>query len=334
MQFRWNGVSERDMDLLFLEEFALNEDFLNLFLQKTGNAELFSYQIVSEEVSLTDAVLGESDLTIVLEKDGRNVALLIENKIHAIARPRQYERYVERGEKGVREEQYSAFYVFLIAPAEYMKNNSSAAKYPLKVTYEECRELFIASTTVRNQLKYQQLSAAIEQARRPYTKIVDAASTAFWGKYVCYLHTHYPDIELKSKVKEKSKNGDWPTYKTSLDLKPVYIHHKMKMRGVEYSYIDLTFNGLAAHREELKALLKDMLGEQYAPQFGIHKAGNSAVLRLVAPKYLDWQIPFEEQIDVVEDHLRLVALLCETAKQIDRERLSAFYAVVAPEKLK
>ena len=106
------------------------------------------------------------------------------------------------------------------------------------------------------------------------------------------------------------------------------------MRGVEYSYIDLTFNGLAAHREELKALLKDMLGEQYAPQFGIHKAGNSAVLRLIAPKYLDWQIPFEEQIDVVEDHLRLVALLCETAKQIGRERLSAFYTVAAPEKLK
>lgn len=93
-------------------------------------------------------------------------------------------------------------------------------------------------------------------------------------------------------------------------------------------------HGLAAHREELKALLKDMLGEQYVSQFGIHKAGNSAVLRLVAPKYLDWQIPFEEQIDVVEDHLRLVALLCETAKQIDRERLIAFYAVAAPEKLK
>lgn len=224
--------------------------------------------------------------------------------------------------------------MFLIAPADYLKNNSSAAKYPLKVTYEECRELFIAPTTVRNQLKYQQLSAAIEQAHRPYTKIVDAASTAFWSKYVCYLHTHYPDIALKSKVKEKSKNGDWPTYKTSLDLKPVYIHHKMKMRGVEYSYIDLTFNGLAAHREELKVLLKDMLGEQYVPQFGIHKAGNSAVLRLVASKYLDWQIPFDEQIDVVEDHLRLVSLLCETAKQIDRERLIAFYAVAAPEKLK
>lgn len=42
----------------------------------------------------------------------------------------------------------------------------------------------------------------------------------------------------------------------------------------------------------------------------------------------------KEQIDVVEDHLRLVALLCETAKQIDRERLIAFYAVAAPEKLK
>ena len=91
MQFQWHGVSERDMDLLFLEDFALNEDFLNLFLQKIGNTELFSYKIVSEEVSLADAALGESDLTIVLEKDGRNVALLIENKIHAIAQPRQYE---------------------------------------------------------------------------------------------------------------------------------------------------------------------------------------------------------------------------------------------------
>ena len=334
VQFRWNGISERDMDLLFLEEFALNKDFVSLFLQKTGNTELFSYKIISEEISLTDAALGESDLTIVLEKDGHKVALLVEDKIHATAQPRQYERYVERGEKGVREKIYDAFYIFLIAPEEYIKNNSSAAKYPLKVTYEECQKLFAEPITVRNQLRYQQFSEAIKQAHRPYNKIVDTVSTVFWSKYVCYLHTHYPNIELRSKVKEKSKNGDWPTYKTSLDLKPVYIHHKMNMRGVEYSYIDLTFNGLAAHREELKGLLKDMLREQYIPQFGIHKAGNSAVLRLVAPKCLDWQIPFEEQIATVEEHLYLVSLMCETAKRIDRERLIALYEEAAPEKIR
>lgn len=334
MEFRFNGVSERDMDLLFLEEFAVNRNFLKLFLSKIVDINLSGYEVVSEEASYVDAALGESDLTIVLEKCGHRIALLIEDKINAIAQPRQYERYVKRGEKGIQTNLYDVFYVFLIAPAKYIEGNNSAEKYPLKVTYEECQALFISCADVRVQLKCQQLAAAIEQSHKPYTKIVDAASTEFWRQYVRYMQTHYPDLELKSNVIEKSKNGDWPTYKTNLDMKSVYIHHKMKMKGVEYSYIDLTFNGLAEYREQLKALLKDILGKGYDPRFGIHLAGKSAVLRLIAPKYLDCQVPFEEQINRVEEHLQLISKLCETAKQIDKERLMAFYAEVAPGQIK
>jgi hypothetical protein len=334
MEFRFNGVSERDMDLLFLEEFAVNKDFRDLFIRQIQDFDLSDYEIVSEELSFVDAALGESDLTIVLENKGYKVALLIEDKINAVAQPRQYERYVERGNKGVQEKLYHTFYVFLIAPAEYFAGNESAQKYPLKVTYEECRDLFLNSTDARSELKYQQLTEAIELGHKPYSKIVDEVSTTFWDGYVRYMQTHYPDIELKSKVREKSKNGDWPTYKTNLDMKTVYIHHKMKMKGVEYSNIDLTFNGLAEHREQLKELLKDMLGEHYDPQFGVHKAGKSAVLRLVAPKCLDWQVPFEKQIDTVEEHLRLVSKLCEAAKWIDKERMIAFYTEGTLEKLK
>ena len=157
---------------------------------------------------------------------------------------------------------------------------------------------------------------------------MDEKSTAFWDSYVHYMHTHYPDIELKSKVREKSKGGDWPTYGTSLDMKTVYIHHKMKMKDVEYSNIDLTFNGLAEHREDLKVLLQGMLGDQYDPHFGVHRAGKSAVLRLVAPKYLDWQRPFENQKDIVEVHLSMVDKLRKAASCIDKKRLLEFYESV------
>lgn len=334
MQFRFNGVSERDMDLLFLEEFAVSKDFLSLFVRKIKDRNLANYKVVSEEVSFVDAALGESDLTIILENNEHKVAFLIEDKINAVAQPRQYERYVERGKKGVQEKIYDLFYVFLLAPAKYFDDNDSAVKYPLKVTYEECRELFGSCTDARSKLKYQQITEAIEQGHKPYTKIVDTTSTSFWAGYVHYMQTHYPDIELKSKVREKSKNGDWPTYKTSLDMKSVYIHHKMKMKGVDFSNIDLTFNGLAEHREQLKKLLKEMLGDRYSPLFGVHKAGKSAVLRLVAPKCLDWQVPFEEQLDTVEEHLNLVSMQCNIASQMDKERLLAFYAEFAPEKLK
>ncbi len=332
MNFRFNGVSERDMDLLFLEEFAVNKDFCNLFIQKVRDIDLADYEIISAEVSYVDGT-GESDLTIIFESKGHKVAFLIEDKINAVAQPRQYERYVKRGGEGVQKRIYDAFYVFLIAPAGYIKGNDSAEKYPRKVTYEECRELFSARADARSELKYHQLTKAIEQGHKPYSKIVDEVSTSFWDSYVRYMHTNYPDIGLKSNVKEKSKSGAWPEYETSLDMKAVYIHHKMKMKGVDYSYIDLTFSGLAEHREELKALLKEMLGDRYEPQFGIHKAGKSAVLRLVTQKCLDWQVPFEEQISAVEEHLHLISKLCEVANAIDRERLTAFYRAVAPEKI-
>ena len=85
MMFRFNGVSERDMDLLFLEEFAVNKDFRDLFIQQIQDFDLNGYEIVSEELSFVDAALGESDLTIVLENKGHKVALLIEDKINAVA---------------------------------------------------------------------------------------------------------------------------------------------------------------------------------------------------------------------------------------------------------
>lgn len=334
MEFRFNDVSERDMDLLFMEEFAVNREFLNLFIKKIKDADLGDYEIISEEVSYVEADLGESDLTVVLSREGHRVALLIEDKINAIAQPRQYERYVERGKRGVEEHRYDSFYVFLIAPEKYLENNSLALEYPLHVTYEECRALFEYKIDARSNLKYRQLDKAIETGHRPYNKIVDATATRFWESYVRYMQTYYPDIALKSEVKAKSKNGDWPTYQTVLDMKTVYIHHKMKMKGVSYSYIDLTFNGLAEHRERLKEMLHQMLGKHYDPLFGVHKAGKSAVLRIVASKSLDWQVPFEEQIDIVREHLELVSKLCEVAKRIDKSSLVAFYEDVASKKLK
>lgn len=322
MKFQFNTIYERDMDLLFLEEFATNNAFLTIFLKKIG---LSGYKILSEELSRVEPALGESDLTVILEKDGHRIALLIEDKISADPQPRQFERYEERGKKALQEKRYGEFYIFLVAPQEYLDKSTSAGKYPYHVTYEECRDLFANKTDARSRLKFQQITQAIGQTGKPYIKMEDSRSTEFWKKYVQYMHTHYPDIALRSKTNTKSKNGDWPTYWTALDMKQVYIHHKMNMKDVNYSFIDLTFNGLAAHREQLKALLKDMLGENYDPQFGMHKAGNSAVLRLVANQNLDWQKPFEEQVDTVEMHLQLVTKLCEAAKQIDRTRLEEFY---------
>ena len=98
IQCTFADVTEHDMDLLFLEEFVCSDEFLKLFTQQIG---VSNARVLSVHSSLTDFVLGESDITVVLESDGKRIALLIENKIDAIAMPEQAARYNLRGEKGV-----------------------------------------------------------------------------------------------------------------------------------------------------------------------------------------------------------------------------------------
>ena len=84
IQCTFADVTEHDMDLLFLEEFVCSDEFLKLFTQQIG---VTNARVLSVHSSLTDVVLGESDITVVLESDGKRIALLIENKIDAIAMP-------------------------------------------------------------------------------------------------------------------------------------------------------------------------------------------------------------------------------------------------------
>ena len=90
---KFSDVSERDMDLLFLEEMASSQEFLNIFLAKI----ILSNAIVcSIEQSKVDVEYGESDMTVIVEKDGNKYGLLIEDKIDAVAMPNQSGRYTAR----------------------------------------------------------------------------------------------------------------------------------------------------------------------------------------------------------------------------------------------
>ena len=66
---KFSDVLERDMDLLFLEELASSVEFLNIFLSKIG---LENADIIEVEQSKVDMEYGESDMTLIVEKDNKN----------------------------------------------------------------------------------------------------------------------------------------------------------------------------------------------------------------------------------------------------------------------
>ncbi len=76
---KYRNVSERDMDLLFMEAFVTDPAFLSIFLHKLGLTQ--TADVLQAERSKVDHGLGESDVTVIYQHTGSRRALLIENNM-------------------------------------------------------------------------------------------------------------------------------------------------------------------------------------------------------------------------------------------------------------
>jgi hypothetical protein len=319
MVYRFGNIRERDIDLMLLYSFSMEPSFLEIFTNKLNRADIINPSLIDVELSKNDPAWGETDVTVRFESRGRKYALLIEDKIGAEAQPDQCRRYFKRGEIAVEQQEYEEFFVFICASADYLATNEEAKKYPFSISLEELKDFFCKRDDIWSIMQSQLIEQAIGFSKIPYKKIVDDTATSFWKSYVEYQRRFYPDLQLPNKSMEKSRDGAWAVYDTPLHRRnSLYIHHKMD-RG----YVDLTFNGMADRQPELAGFLKEQIGDYEQMGFGIRPAGKSAVLRkdLGKDNRLDFQKPFEEQMEIVELHFQALHELHRLAAQLDREKL-------------
>ena len=280
MKFDFGIVSERDMDMLFLNAFGSDKGFLRLFIDKT-DLQGTDYDVKEVYLSKADKD-GESDITVVIESAGERYGLLVEDKIDAIAMPAQPERYIKRGEKGIKNKDYKAFYSFIVCPEKYYKNNDAAQRYPYLVLYEEVRDYFKEKPEPQASIYYQQLSQAIEKAKRPPKVEIDENANRFFRRYKDYQEENYPELDLRTK---RESNGYWAHYTTRFGS--VYLYHK-----IGDGKVDLTFNKAASYMDKLE-VVADWLKRHGIGNVGAVVTGKAGALRVTVPK-LNMQIPFDE----------------------------------------
>ncbi len=306
----FRDVTEHDMDMLFLEEFVCSEAFLRIFTEEIG---IRDSQVVSVQSSKTDIVLGESDMTVVIEADGDLVGLLIENKIDANAMPEQAGRYMQRGIEGISEGEYKRFFIFIIAPENYLSVNEEAKKYPHKTSYERILSYFEKLDDKRSVFKIQQIRQAIDKQKKGYQVQRDNAVTDFWRKYSEFQKEKYPDVLLIYNNEVKGANATWPRFRTSFDK--LYMYHK-----TESGYVDLTFENCADRMVNVDNLLADAVGDYAKEGYSINKTTKSAAIRLNVPK-LNLHQPFEEQIDKVDAGLKAVENMSNLVRMLSFQGL-------------
>ena len=133
--------------------------------------------------------------------------------------PNQRGRYNLRGESGVKNNLYSKFYVFMIAPKDYLDSNTEAKKYENQISYEELIKLLnedIYATSL--------LEKALEEKKKGYIIIENEAVTKFWSNYYKYIDDNYPILNVNKIDGPRGASAVWPTFNTP--YKQYKIRHK------------------------------------------------------------------------------------------------------------
>lgn len=285
---RLEAVTERDIDIVLMEEFESGSGFLEWFVSMTVRWNLDGLQLVGAWHSVSNEH-GESDIVVRANRsDGQRLALLIENKVDAPPQPEQAMRYERRGRAGVTAGDWQEFGTCIVAPKRYLDAATNAAGYQTRMCYEDITEWMRANLPPgrRTEFKCDLILAAIDQQRRGYSPKIDPVVTRFFTEYWEMAESIFPELQFVH-------SGARPADSTRAEFRPAelrkdtQIFHKI-LRGC----VDLQVSGCGSRIEELSVLNAALLhgGLKFA------QATKSAALRIDVPQ-MDVREDFTSQHD-------------------------------------
>lgn len=259
------SVRERDIDLLFLEEWNVNIEFAKWFVKK-----VLSLNIEIEKTeglhSIIQDNLGETDLFLCYYENKVESVLLLENKIDALAQDEQGNRYSKRSKILINSGKYKNVNTCILAPLHYLANNEEVKYYEYKISYEDIRDYLASYSNSRLKYKANVIELAIEQERRGYTANPDPIVTQFWHDYWDNIKTRVPSIYMKEPY-SIPEGSDWPIL--SFDWMPFkwVMRHKLTVGNID---LETRLN-----EKDIDELKKQLVGSK----FSIVKTGKSYSIR-------------------------------------------------------
>lgn len=281
------GVSERDVDLLLLEEFQSSPSFRLWFQGLVLGRDARSLEFVSARRSVIYAA-GETDLEVVFaDAAGKKIRFLIENKVNAGFQARQAERYRETGNSHVLRDGGTAYHTVLIAPERYFGTDASTRGFDKRLTYETILQWFIQATELGDRRRYKiaLLQSAIEKGTLGYQPIEDAPVTDFWRAYWLMAKDHGRELEMVEPITKASRAGFIYFRPREKLPRGFEICHKFK-KGI----VDLHIKGFGRRLNEVDHALRAHLRHDMR----LAAAGISAAIRVEVPR-LDPGRPFSDQ---------------------------------------
>lgn len=203
-------ATERDIDLLLVEEFYASPSFVAWVCKKVG---LLNQVASSSVLHSKRRTRSRREIDIFVEvafKCGDMLALLVENKLDATEQPDQAESY--REELTMLSDHFAHRVMILVCPTVYRQSHQGFAdKFDTVITYEILAEYFRDQSALggseksRMRFRGELIEQAINKSRRGYASIPNAKIGTFNSRYIELLTEIAPSIYAgPSMLKEAS----------------------------------------------------------------------------------------------------------------------------------
>ena len=309
-------ATERDIDILLVEELQCSKSFVSWFLQLIGSqlqtTTAFSSSRVIHSRRRTHN-RREIDICLVLKDANESVTMiLVENKLDTQEQARQAESYQDEIDVLLRRGAAQRAFTALVCPRGYAQQNPGfAAKFQAVVHYEDVREhLRQRATKEKTELKQRLrfradlLDQAINKHRRGYEAVPVLAIQRFNEQYIELCKIHAPELIPGTAMRRKDRPGESVTMifdRMSLPaadfLPQMRIVHQLREGNA-----NVNFYTWGDYYGEIVTLLeKDLSGTPYRtqPTRNMRKGGRSGLMIYVPTPTVDNQKGVEEQLDSI-----------------------------------
>ena len=305
----YSYISERDIDLILIEELNCSPNFQKWFLNRVkksvGNNVWSGISKIEafHSTGRRENSIGETDVEIHLtDKLNNRIILLVENKIDAGFQDNQPNRYRSEVEKILQKGAAEYCHTVLLAPEDYLISVQGVSFFDTSISYNEIIRYFnsrakrLSKSNMELSKRYEHrkdmLIQAVEKQRRGYVPETDKAVTAFWAAYYEYAKEHAPSLKL-DRPGPKPSQSDFIFFKRAIGriypLPKLTIKHKLS-----HALVDLEIEGWGKHFQEVSPVLEKSLDSDMR----IRKAAKSLAITIDV-RAITTSSPFEEQVDLV-----------------------------------
>ncbi|HEV2608357.1 MAG TPA: hypothetical protein VGT79_10295 [Xanthomonadaceae bacterium] len=296
---------ERDIDLVLIEELQSSAEFRRWLAARVYGTDCYMDKYQSFH-SWTDETKRESDVVYIFRANESALnAILIENKIDAIAQPNQGIDYRKRGEAGIGKE-WAAYKTCLVAPKAYLEHAHDKVNYDECVTYEELLAYFASrkDRDERFRWKAQLIEAAIIKKQSTYSAAISEPTTEFVKAYYEIAKNH-PDLQMYP-PKPRPIGSTWVSFKPPLFPKGVILEHQVTAGAVK-----IYIQNSAERFEEIRASLAGFVTDEMSVEI----AGKSVAVSIKVPAIESMTVPFESVREQAIEGIRAADSLVDLARR-------------------